>query len=122
MFTSGKGLRPLMPFIAIVGLLSGLGLAVAGHELYGWLIGLGLAISFVSKATSHWIPYYQPRFLALIGYLVEGYWASLLGSLKYLVGQRISYWQLSSQHEPTPPFDTCWKSAAALPTAAGRAS
>jgi cellulose synthase/poly-beta-1,6-N-acetylglucosamine synthase-like glycosyltransferase len=122
MFTSGKGLRPLMPFIAIVGLLAGLGLAVAGHELYGWVIGLGLATSFISKATSHWIPYYQPRLLAWIGYLVDGYCASLLGSLKYLVGRRISYWQRSSKHGALPPFDICWKSAAALPTAAGRAS
>ncbi|HWC17438.1 MAG TPA: glycosyltransferase [Terriglobales bacterium] len=122
MFTSGKGLRPLMPFIAIVWVLAGLGLAVADQELYCWLIGLGLATLLISKATSRWVPYYQPRVLAWISHLVDGYWASLLGSLKYLVGQRISNWQRSSKEEALPPFDICWKSAAAPSTSAGRAS
>ena len=54
----------------------------------------------------------QPRLLAWLGYLVDGYAASLLGSVKYLCGQRITYWQQSWGAQAGDRFDICWRSGA----------
>ena len=111
MFVSGKGMRPLIPIMAITAALLAMVLAGHGHALYGWLLGAGLAAVATGLAAARIDPRHLPRPLAWLAYLMEGHAASFIGALKFLCGQRISYWQAGGAS--VPRYDVLWRSATA---------
>ncbi|MBS0241482.1 MAG: glycosyltransferase family 2 protein [Proteobacteria bacterium] len=92
LFLSGKGSRPLMPLLFIVAGLATAALAYAGAWPYRVLLGLEIA-ALVAGVAGILLRRRAPKPLAALGYLVEGYAASLIGSIKYLSGVRIGRWQ-----------------------------
>ena len=115
-FLSGKGLRPFIPFLALVAvvLLAGLAVAVPGPLFkVPFAVGAALAgaIGFVLSRRDIAVP----RPLRWCAYLVEGYMASGLGAMRYLLRARMMGWQppqhASAATEPrrwsylTPPVN-----------------
>lgn len=107
LFLSGKGSRPLMPFLFVVAGAATLALAMGGSGFYKAMLAaecVALAGGFMGIALRK----AAPKPLAALGYLVEGYAASMIGSFKYLAGMRLGRWQPQAQrdvvlitHEPS---------------------
>lgn len=112
MFISGKGGRPFVPFIAILGLCAVLILAATGSSLYAWLAAAILAGTAAGAAAVRWPRPWHPTVLAWLGYLLEGHLASLFGGLKYLLGHRITYWQKTPSTASAHQFNIVWTSRA----------
>ena len=96
-FVSGKALRALMPFILLLQFLLCL---LLGFDSIALLTLAALQLSaFFSARLSLLIPEHAwPKHrilkpLKLIFYLVNGYWSSLIGTLRYLAGWDRSPWR-----------------------------
>ncbi len=93
-FLSGKGLRAVVPFLAVVAAVS---LAVLAIAVPGWLFKVPFAVAgalagaVYATLADRTRP--VPRTLRWLAYLVEGHAASGLGALKYLRGARLPGWQ-----------------------------
>jgi lipopolysaccharide/colanic/teichoic acid biosynthesis glycosyltransferase len=91
-FTSGKLLRAVMPFLIVLSIAAALVLAAKGAELFQALVGFGA----VGGAFVLWAvlkrPQGLPKPLAWFVYLVEGYAAALIGSLRYLISRKRGSW------------------------------
>ena len=95
-YGSGKGLRPLIPFVALIGALSLVLLALRGEWFAQILTALMLmTIGAVALVLSNRDQTY-PRPLLWLTYLVEGHTASLIGAIQFLRGDRLSAWQPSA--------------------------
>jgi len=92
LFLSGKGLRPFVPFLAIVVGLSGVGLFALGNIFVGAIIGLGALTLVAAVLVIGLRPSAPPKALAWLAYLVEGHAASLVGAVQYLSGRTGSRW------------------------------
>jgi cellulose synthase/poly-beta-1,6-N-acetylglucosamine synthase-like glycosyltransferase len=104
-FVSGKGARPFMPFIMIAAMIALAVLAVRGSLLAA--VGYVTAVTLLA-ATALAITLRLrrlPRPVLWFVYLVEGYTASLVGAVKYLVGQRVAGWQPSGTPRPAVRVD-----------------
>ena len=93
-FVSGKGLRPFVPFLALLAIILTAGLAVvAPGAFYKILFSLGAA---AAGAVAYAVVDRErevPHLLRWLAYLVEGHAASGLGALRYLTGARLAGWQ-----------------------------
>ena len=92
-FASGKGSRPFMPFVGLLAILLTAILAGLGHTVYLVLLliemsALAAAVIVILVRTPS-----TPRLLSWLGYLVEGHFASLIGSLQLMLGIRLKHWQ-----------------------------
>ena len=96
-YLSGKGLRPFIPLLAIVGALLTLALAIVVPGPFYKIIfavaaALGGAVSYVLANRD----FEAPRALHWLAYLVEGHAASALGAVRYLAGLRLADWRPAS--------------------------
>jgi cellulose synthase/poly-beta-1,6-N-acetylglucosamine synthase-like glycosyltransferase len=93
MFVSGKGARPFMPILAlIVGIATAI-LAARGFMTYGLLLALQICALLCGLAAILRRSPFTPKPIAWLGYLIEGYAASLLGVAHYILGLHVSGWQ-----------------------------
>lgn len=97
LFLSGKGLRPMMPFLFLLAFGATVVLAEQDGPLLFQLL-LVTELSVVALAVAAIFKMVPARLGALVrlGYAVEGYAASFLGALSFLAGQRITAWQPAS--------------------------
>lgn len=109
MFLSGKGLRPLIPLIAILAAGASAVLAVLGWPLHAALLVIEAALVAIGVVAIRLRGRRLPRLMSWLGYLVEGHWASFLGLLNYARGGRIGYWQKAVAVPGTGPrFRIIW--------------
>jgi cellulose synthase/poly-beta-1,6-N-acetylglucosamine synthase-like glycosyltransferase len=99
-FLSGKGIRPLIPFLAIAAALSSATRALEGDMVFTAVLAAALIlIATAAYAISHrHRP--LPRVAIWLGYLVEGYAASLIGASRYAIGLEGKPWTRAN----TQPF------------------
>jgi cellulose synthase/poly-beta-1,6-N-acetylglucosamine synthase-like glycosyltransferase len=91
-FLSGKGIRPMIPFLAIAAGVASAIRAIEGDMMFTALLIAGLAgLAIAGYAITH-RHRKLPRVAIWLGYLVEGYAASLLGACRYAVGLEGKPW------------------------------
>ena len=100
LFLSGKGLRPVIPFLILLALLATALLALNGATIFqvllaGELALLGLAMVAILSRSQR-----LPRLVTWLGYLVEGHAASALGVLSFLYGGTGGPWKPSGLSAP----------------------
>jgi cellulose synthase/poly-beta-1,6-N-acetylglucosamine synthase-like glycosyltransferase len=91
-FLSGKGIRPLIPFLAIAAGVAAASRAAEGDVVFQTLLTAGL---LVLAAAAYAVRHRQsrlPRIAIWLGYLVEGYAASLIGASRYIAGLEGKPW------------------------------
>ena len=92
-FVSGKGMRPIVPFLILLAVLSTAFLAMRGERFFQLALAGELALfSLASVAIAVRSPR-TPRLMAWLGYMVEGHAASAVGALTFLTGQRKQPWK-----------------------------
>ncbi len=92
-FASGKGSRPFMPFIGLLAVLLTAILAARGHSAYLVLLLIEILVLATAMIVILVRTPSTPRLLSWLGYLVEGHFASLIGSLQLMFGIRLKHWQ-----------------------------
>ena len=105
LFLSGKGLRPLIPFVGLVALLALIQLAwSAPTPTYRALLLMLVVAPFVAVTLrSHMRP--APKPIQWLSYFVEGHLASLIGAVGFLCGRHRKPWSASpAQHAPIDAF------------------
>ena len=107
-FLSGKGLRPLIPFLAIAAGVAATSRALEGDSAYQALLLAGLLLLAVAGYAISHRHRKLPRAAIWLGYLVEGYAASLLGACRYAIGLDGKPWT-RAQTLPTPTITTLTK-------------
>jgi lipopolysaccharide/colanic/teichoic acid biosynthesis glycosyltransferase len=126
-FASGKMLRAFMPFLLVLLLAATAVLAAQGAALFQALLAAGAAgLAFAGwaiRARPRWLP--KP--LAWWVYLVEGYAAALIGSVRYLLGPNSGAWKRADagpERPNTPQYipRSVWFSKRALDLACGAAA
>ena len=90
LFTSGKGLRVIMPLLMILAYLTNLGLVqyhvvfllefIVQNLIYG-----GVAMNIKWQIT-------QNKYINMLSYLVSGHFNSLIGTYQFMLGQRSKGW------------------------------
>jgi lipopolysaccharide/colanic/teichoic acid biosynthesis glycosyltransferase len=100
-FLSGKGMRPIVPFLMLLALVSTAVLALAGETLFQYLLALEVLGLAAAAAVVHFRPARVPRPLAWLSYLVVGHTASALGALAFLSGRWHGPWLPSAQSGAT---------------------
>ncbi len=95
-FLSGKGMRPIVPFLILLALISTAVLAIAGQTLFQYALALQVIGLGVAAATSRIEPARVPRPLAWLSYLVVGHAASALGAMAFLAGRWKGPWAPST--------------------------
>lgn len=94
MFVSGKGLRPFIPLLAAISAFAANLLALR-YSVLAWVLlsaAMGAAAMLalgVRQLTG------VPPFVLKVGYALEGLAASLIGTVKYLLGLKAGQWQRS---------------------------
>jgi hypothetical protein len=91
-FLSGKGIRPLIPFLAVAAVIAAASRTLQGDLLFSGLLAAGqllLIIAIHAIANRHRS---LPRVAIWLGYLVEGYVASFIGAARYLCGLEGKPW------------------------------
>ena len=91
LFWSGKGTRPLIPFVVLLAILATLMLALRGWVFFQWCLAaeillFALAALVIRRKNTKW-----PKLLAWLGYLVEGHTASFIGALRVLSGSSMRW-------------------------------
>jgi hypothetical protein len=92
MFLSGKGLRPLVPFLTLSCVGAAAWLAMRGYLLFHAALvcgGLTAALLAIAAARKEW-PWPKP--IRVLAYAAEGYAASFAGALSYLITGRAARW------------------------------
>jgi cellulose synthase/poly-beta-1,6-N-acetylglucosamine synthase-like glycosyltransferase len=89
MFVCGKGLRPFMPFVGALAILCALGMLGSFKYQALAVAGLAIAIFVVGRLAREG----RSRLAAYLTYAMEGYAASLWGSIKFLIGRGVPAWQ-----------------------------
>lgn len=93
LFVSGKGLRPLIPFIGIAAVLTSAALAFSDGGVLLWalliaeLLAIGVAVLAIVRRSSRY-----PKLVSWLGYLVEGHAASFVGAIRLLTGRERRPW------------------------------
>ncbi len=126
-FASGKMLRAVMPFLLVLLLASTAVLAARGAAPFQALLAAGVAgLAFAGWAV--WArPRWLPKPLAWWVYLVEGYAAALIGSVRYLLAPKGGAWKRADsgpQRRNAPEYipRSVWFSKRALDLACGAAA
>ncbi len=126
-FVSGKMLRAFMPFLLVLLLASTAVLALQGAVLFQALLaGAAAGLAFAGWAI-HARPRWLPKPMAWWVYLVEGYAAALIGSMRYLTEAKRGPWKRADsgpQRRNTPEYipRSVWFSKRALDIACGAAA
>jgi cellulose synthase/poly-beta-1,6-N-acetylglucosamine synthase-like glycosyltransferase len=104
-FLSGKGIRPLIPFLVIAAGVASAVRAAEGEIFFLALLAAGFAgIAAATYAITH-RQRKLPRIAIWLGYLVEGYAASLIGACRYAVGLEGRPWTRAAA-QPIPTATT----------------
>lgn len=101
-FGSGKALRVLIPFIAMLGVVSCLYLALRGYGLFESIAISGLVVTGLGIFAALNPGPRIPKALAWLGYLLEGHFASLIGSFNYLRGNAGGAWSAGRTEKNRP--------------------
>lgn len=113
-FLSGKALRALVPFLALVAVLASAALAIHGERLFQILLAGQIAIFAIALGVISTRTAGHPKPLMLLGYMVEGYIASAVGAVGVLLGRRRRPWLPSSAAAGTGAPDTYLPRAVAV--------
>lgn len=98
MFVSGKGLRPFIPLLAAVAVIAADLLALR-YSVLAWalltagMVAVGVLALRVRQLRG------LPGVVLKAGYALEGLAASLIGSVKYLLGFKAGQWQRSKEDQ-----------------------
>jgi len=126
-FASGKMLRAFMPFLLVLLLASTAVLALQGAVLFQALLaGAAAGLTFAGWAI-HARPRWLPKPMSWWVYLVEGYAAALIGSMRYLTEAKRGPWKRADsgpQRRNTPEYipRSVWFSKRVLGIACGAAA
>ena len=91
-FLSGKAMRPLIPFFALLGAAATAWLAWRGYGAAQAVFALGAAASLLGALAAAWPAWGWPKPLRLIGYVLVSYGASFLGAIEFLTSGRLGRW------------------------------
>ena len=91
-FISGKGLRVIMPFLMIFSLLGSLYLAFT-YQVFAAFAALQLFAYLLACWHLFCAPKKSNKVCKLLAYLVSGYFASLIGTLRYLLRLDKGHWK-----------------------------
>jgi cellulose synthase/poly-beta-1,6-N-acetylglucosamine synthase-like glycosyltransferase len=91
-FLSGKGIRPLIPFLAIAAGVAAASRAAEGDVVFQTLLTAGLLLLAAAAYAVRHRQNKLPRMAVWLGYLVEGYAASLIGASRYIAGLEGKPW------------------------------
>lgn len=119
LFISGKGSRPFMPAVAIFAWLICVRLAVDGMGLYAAISVLVFVAILVGLGTLYRRSPNPPRAVAWLGYMINGYAASLLGAAGYLAGRSGIAWVDRKTPVDLPPV-VRWQSPTAIASRSAR--
>jgi lipopolysaccharide/colanic/teichoic acid biosynthesis glycosyltransferase/glycosyltransferase involved in cell wall biosynthesis len=92
-FLSGKGLRPIIPFLIILAIIATIWLAIYRGKLYRLTLILEVLTLILASAAAMNKGAVRPKPLAWLAYLVEGHAASLLGAVRFFVGLERAPWR-----------------------------
>jgi cellulose synthase/poly-beta-1,6-N-acetylglucosamine synthase-like glycosyltransferase len=104
-FLSGKGIRPLIPFLAIAAGIASAARAIEGDIVFAALLTAGIATMAIAAYAITQRHRQLPRIAIWLGYLVEGYAASLIGACRYALGLEGKPWTRANA-EPAPTTAT----------------
>jgi len=126
-FASGKTLRAAMPFLLVLAIAAAAAMAAQGASLFQALLAAGAAGAVFAAWAIRTRPQGLPKPLAWTVYLVEGYTAALMGSLRYLSGRERGAWKRADQGPQrvnTPRYipRSVWISKRALDLVCGAAA
>lgn len=96
LFMSGKGLRPLIPFLVLLAIALTMALAIRAGTLFQLLLAAELSLFALATFAVMNRQSPVPKPVALLGYLVEGHTASFLGALQFMTGRTNRTWQAGS--------------------------
>lgn len=91
-FLSGKGLRALVPFLAVAAVLATAVLAINGERLFQIILACEVAVFAIALGVISTRTIGHPKPLKWLGYMVEGYIASAIGAVSVLVGRPRGPW------------------------------
>jgi len=91
-FTSGKGLRVLMPYLMITTFF-GSAILAGNYILFAILASLQSLAYLLAGWQILLRPKRSPRLMRVLAYLVSGHAAGLVGSIRYLIGLERGRWK-----------------------------
>ena len=116
LFLSGKGLRPIVPFLIVLSVLATTVMALHGDQIFTFMLMAELAMFAVASFAIVTRSPLLPRPVRWLGYLVEGHTASALGAVSFLIGGRDGPWRPAKAAElPSARTTTMWPSADFIP-------
>lgn len=97
-FLSGKALRTFMPFVFLAAFVAS---ALLALDSQAWLLVLALECVVAGAALAGYLlGARSPAPLAVLGYVAQGYLASLLGTVDYIVQSRRTAWTRVNHQDP----------------------
>ena len=123
-FASGKMLRAVMPFLLVLAIITAAVLAAQGAVMFQAMLAAGALGAGFAVWAIRARPQGLSKPLAWMVYLVEGYTAALMGSLRYLSGRERGAWKRvdgGPQRVNTPQYipRSVWISKRALDIVCG---
>ncbi len=97
LFLSGKGLRPLVPFLIVLAVLATLALALKGDPVFQLLLAAEATFLGAGAISARWGTANLPGPLAWLSYAVVGHTASAVGAVAFLSGRWQGPWKPSAQ-------------------------
>lgn len=91
-FLSGKGLRALVPFLALAAVLATAVLAIEGEQLFQLMLAAQIVVFALALGVILTRSQGHPKPLKWLGYMVEGYFASAIGALSVLTARPRNPW------------------------------
>ena len=122
-FLSGKGLRPIIPFLIVLSVIVTAVMALQGESLFVTMLAAELAVFAIALLAIVTRSPLLPRPVRWLGYFVEGHAASALGAASFLLARPKRPWA-SSAHTGSagrtragnmPRVFTLWPSAEFIP-------
>jgi lipopolysaccharide/colanic/teichoic acid biosynthesis glycosyltransferase/cellulose synthase/poly-beta-1,6-N-acetylglucosamine synthase-like glycosyltransferase len=102
LFLSGKGLRPIIPFLIILAVFLTIALAFRAGTLFQLILAAELSAFALAAYVMTHRKLAVPRPVAWLGYLIEGHTASFLGAMQFITGHGNTGW--------TPSRSVEWRS------------
>lgn len=96
LFLSGKGLRAVSPLLVVLAFAASIGAALAGSELFRWIVAAELAGLAVAAGADLMGEDRSPRWATVVAYGVRGLLASALGALLFMLGAGRRAWSVSN--------------------------
>ena len=118
-FLSGKGLRPIIPFLIVLAVVATLVLALRGDGLFQLLLVGEAAVLGGGALASHYGASRLPKPLAWLSYAVIGHTASAVGAVAFLTGRWNGPWMPAATSADVPSNQTS-RQLALVPPAVAR--